>query len=293
MTSKVKPGILAVFFLAAVALAVLAYFMLAGGGLKGDVERIVSATLGTPVSIGKLTADRKNGIYVADMISIANPSGFKNGAAITIKQARIITAPGAPGMVTITEAHFTGTEVFLEVQPQATNLSTLRRNVNRAASVNELAAPQQPWKTSVNRAEMADARLVPVATLQPVETQAVTMPDIVLRGMGDKTQGILLSEALGQGFEHLVRVASQAAGQSGFFNGMQPEALKAMQEQLGLTQGILETAIGIFKRDVNQLGGGIKALVERNQQQQMQQRELQQQQQQQPAPAQPAPVPAQ
>lgn len=291
MASKAKTGILAAGVLVAVLAAGLVYyFIFAGGGLKGDVERVASATLGTPVTIGKLSVDRATGTYVADMVSVANPPGFQNASAMTIKQVRVTTQPGAPGLVAITEANFTGAEVFLEVQPQATNLSVLRRNVNRAASVNELAAPQQPWKTSVNRAEMADARLVPVATLQPVETQVVTLPDIVLRGLGDKTQGVLLSEALGQGFEHLVRVASQAAGQAGFFRGMQPAALKVMQEQLGLTQGILETAVGIVRKDVEELTTGIKNLLQKNQEQQrLQQEQLQQQQQQNPQPAPAAP----
>ena len=287
MMSKAKTGILAAGVLLAVVIAAaLYYFVLAGGGLKGDIERVASATLGTPVTIGKLSVDRGTGTYIADMVAIANPPGFGNRSAITIKQVRVITRTGAPGMVAIAEANFTGTEVFLEVQPQATNLSTLRRNVNRAASVNELAAPKQPWKTTVNRAEMADARLLPAATLQPAEAQVVTLPDIVLRGLGDKTQGVLLSEALGQGFEHLLRVASQAAGQAGFFGGMQPEALKAMQEQLGLTQGILETAVGIVREDMKDLTTGIKTLLQRGQEQQ---RLKQQQQQQQPQPQQTAP----
>ena len=295
MALKTKTGILAICALAAVlAAGLLYYFVLGGGGLKGDAERVASATLGTAVTIGKLSADRATGTYIADTVTIANPPGFKNAAAITIRQVRVVTQTGAPGMVAIAEANFTGAEVFLEVQPQATNLSVLRRNVNRAASVNELAAPKQPWKTTVNRAEMADARLRPVATLQPVETQVVTLPDIVLRGLGEKTQGVLLSEALGQGFEHLVRVASQAAGQAGFFRGMQPEALKVMQEQLGLTQGVLETAVGIVREDVKELTTGIKALLQKGQEQQrLKQQQQEQQQQQQPSvpPAEPAPAP--
>jgi len=263
--SKTKTGILALVLLTVVAAGAFYYFVLAGGGLKGDVERIASATLGTSVTIGKLSADRGTGTYIADMVAIANPAGFKNTSAITIKQVRVTTQAGAPGLIAIAEANFTGTEVFLEVQPQATNLSTLRRNVNRAATVNELAAPKQPWRMTVNRAEIADAHLLPVITLHPAETQVVTMPDIVLRGLGERTQGVLMSEVLGQGFEHLVRVASQAAGQSGFFRGMQPEALKVMQEQLGLTQGILETAVGIVRDDINELATGIRDLIQNGQ----------------------------
>jgi hypothetical protein len=267
MASRNKAG----FSIIMLVLAVMAaggyyYFAMSGGRVKAQVQTIATATLGAPVTIDKMSVDRGTGTYIADGVKIANPPGFKNAHALTIRQMRIVTKPAAPGLVGIAEVNVTGAEIFLEVQPQATNLSTLRRNVNRAASVAVVAAPSQPWKTVASRVEMADARLYPAATLTPAATQVVTLPDIVMRGIGEKEQGVILSEALGQVFEHIVRVASQAAGQAGFFAGMSPEALRAMQEQLGLTRGILETAVGIVREDINELATGIKKLIQPQQQ---------------------------
>ncbi len=267
MTSTGKTRVLALLLLLfAVGAGGYYYFVMASAGLKTRAEKIASATLGAPVTIDRIARDRATGAYLADGVKIKNPAGFTTPHAVIIRQVRLLPQDAAPGLLSFAEVNVTGAEIFLEVQAQGTNLSALRRNVNRAAAAAEFAAPGQPWKSVLRRLEVADARLYPVATLVPAETQVVTLPDIVLRGIGDKEGGVILSESLGQGFEHLLRVASQAAGQAGFFNGMSPDALRAMQEQLGLTKGILETAVDTVRGDINELATGIRGLIDKSQQ---------------------------
>ncbi|MBU0859786.1 MAG: hypothetical protein KJ667_07595 [Alphaproteobacteria bacterium] len=259
-------------------LGVAAFALRGGDPVRDDAVRIATATLGVPVSIGSVSVEPGTGIVVVNNIKIANPPGFKNSHAMTITQMHLTAQGLGPQLLTFTEISVTGLVVNLEVMPEGTNLSALRRNMNAAASANEKTEAGAVLKTIIKRAEMADARLNPLVTLSGTEAQPITLPDMVLRGIGDRENGLILSDGVMQIADHVIRVASQAAGQAGFYRGMSPTALKAMQEQLGLTAGILETAVGIVKKDVQELTGGIKNLIQQNQQ---------------PAQPQPAPVPAQ
>lgn len=237
------------------------YLMQGGSAVKDDAARIATATLGVPVTIGAVQIDKATGAMTASDVKIANPPGFKNPHAIMIQQIRMVAQPSDAALLNFSEVGVTGMAVVLEVNPEGTNLSALRRNVNAAASAAEMSPGGAVLKTVVRRADMADVLLNPVVTLSGTEAQPITLPDMVLRGMGERQGGILLSEAVAQAADHVIRVASQAAGQAGFYKGMSPAALRAMQEQLGLSKGILETAVGIFKQDMEELSGSIKKLM--------------------------------
>ena len=265
--------------------AALVLALVAGGGwhylenrdpLRGAAARAASAALGVPVTIGRLTVDAPTGNVVAADIRIANPPGFGGGPAITIAQIRMDAAPGGPPL-SFSTVSVTGAVIALAVQPQASNLSVLRRGVNPAASAPAAPGDPAPPRLSARRVEVADALLRPAATLRPAELAAVTIPDIVLRGAGDNEAGGLWpSEAAAFLFDHIARNASEAAGQAGFFDGMSPEALAAMRQDLAPPGGLLENAVDTVKRDVGALTDGIRALIAPSEQA--------------PAPAPPAPA---
>lgn len=258
MTAKGKTKALAAALLCAVLVVAAAGWMLRGGvsPVRAEAIRIASATLGVPVSIDAVSIDAAAGVVVLRGVKIANPPGHGRQSAIIVDRIHMSARSLGPGLYHFGDVAVNGLSVTLEATAAGTNLSALRRSINAAATNGESV------RTIVKRADIADARLQAVVTPDGGPGGTITLPDMVLRGIGEKDDGISASAAIAQVADHVIRVASQAAGQAGYYRGMPPETLRAMQEQLGLSQGILETAIGIVKKDVQELSGGIRKMIE-------------------------------
>ena len=55
------------------------------GVIKKEIEKAGTASFGTPVSVGSLKTDLKNGLLTISGITVANPSGYNNENAFTLR----------------------------------------------------------------------------------------------------------------------------------------------------------------------------------------------------------------
>lgn len=241
----------------------------ATGGLTARVAAAATRTLGSAVTVGAVRQDRKTGLLTLDDVRVANPAGFQQPYIVTIAQVRL-NAPA--GGLAFTEVGVSGLVVTLEVLPGGTNLAAWRRGFDPAAMAADRDRDGKPLLTTVRRVEMADARLEPARLAAGAAGPAITLPDMVLRGIGEK-QGTPLSAALAAVADHAVRVAAQAAGQAGFYDGMTPQAVQAMRDEMDLSAGIaggfatgagavMEHAVDTVKRDLREFGAGVKKLLQ-------------------------------
>lgn len=237
---------------------------------KMAIEKMATRTLGVNVTLGDLAVDLKNMKVDVTDLRIANPQGYSKPYAATVEAIEIDLSQFEQTLVTFDTISVSGTAINLEVKENGTNLSAIRNNMNRKASASDVqqapaaendggAAQKEPVRVIIEQLLIDNAVLNPSSTLTGGDMASVILPDIVLRGIGRKENGVLASEAMAQILDYVTKVAVDAAARAGFLQGMNMESLKALQSSLGLSSGFVDRA----KEDIKELGDGLKSLLGR------------------------------
>jgi hypothetical protein len=247
-------------------------------------EKMASQTIGSNVKIAAIEVDRATGAWVLNNVTVAQPAGYGEGHIIEIKQLRLLQQYGAPApaptdasakdnkglvsdeIIDVAELNILGLVVNLKVDEAGSNLAALVRNFNKAASLNFVN--QVPWsgyqaqdKVMVRRADIADAKIMPHVVIKESAVPLLTMSDIEMRALAVRQGGALASEIIVQILEHTLKSVSYAADQAGYYQGMAPEAYKAMQEQLGFSGAVLGRALDNFSRELEVIGENFQSLI--------------------------------
>jgi len=213
----------------------LAFALLFGGGLylfmnlsgiaERYIEKIATETLGVRVSIGKLDLSLQDRRAVVHNLKIANPSGFKNKDALTVSKISVTLGNVSKELITFKDISVDKTNVYLEVKEGGTNLSKIKNQIKVAPAKAE--SESQAPKVILKRTAITGAQLHPTITLlKEQDLKTVSVPDIILTGIGEKQNGILAREAIAQVFQGVMKKVNAAAGNAGFFQGMSAEGLK-------------------------------------------------------------------
>lgn len=228
---------------------------------KIAIEKMATKTLGVNVTIASLDIDISNMKADVGGLKIANPQGYSKPHVITVDSISIDLKGVTKELATFDNISVTGTTINLEVMENGTNLTAIRNNVDSKASAKEVKAEggeeKPPVKVVITELLINNATLNPSSTLTGGDLASVTLPDIILRGIGQKQNGVLASEAIAQILNYVTKVAVNAAAKAGFLEGMNIESLKAMQSSLGLSSGFVDKA----KEDLQELGKGLKGLL--------------------------------
>ncbi len=218
---------------------------------KAGVEKIASNTLGVKVSIAKLDISLQDKKIEVSGLHIGNPDGYKRPHALTVDTIRIVVEGITPTLLTFNEIAVVGTTINMEVAKNGTNMTDIRKNMDRKASTKKPSS-EGPIKLIIKRLNIESATLNPTVVLAGGELPPVTMPNIRLTGIGQKSNGVLVSEAIGQILDRVTSVATQSAAESGFMRGMNADSLKNIQQSLGLPSGVMDQVKGF--------GGKIKGI---------------------------------
>jgi hypothetical protein len=241
----------------------LAFAMIFGGGVYlymnlGSIaqqiaQRLASETLGVTVTMSKLDVSLQERMAVVHNLRIGNPDGYKGKDAMTISKISIALGNVSKELITFKDISVDKTHVYLQVTPQGTNLSTIKNQI-KTLPAQAPAADVQPLKVILSRTGLMSAQLHPTVTLLSEEAlAAVTIPDIILTGIGEKENGILAREAIAQVWNGIMPHVEKAASEAGFYEGLSPDALKDMG--VGKIEGLREN----FKKDLDEgLGGVLK-----------------------------------
>lgn len=212
----------------------LATAMLFGGGLylymnfnslaKNLAEKYASRTLGVAVSIGDLAVSVQDRRIDVTNLRIANPAGYQKPHAATVQnitiQAGVLTAE----LLEFKDVSVNGADIFLEVKPSATNLTDIRENVNANTGENARAG-EQAIKVILEKMVMTGT-IHPSVTLLQNEISPIKLPPITLEGIGTKSNGVLVNEAIGQIWREISSESIAAANRNGFLEGLDRDALE-------------------------------------------------------------------
>jgi hypothetical protein len=194
---------------------------------KHMAERIASETMEVDVNIGKLDIILKDKTVVVSNLRIGNPKGYEGPYAAKIDNITLRAETLSDVLLRFKDIDVTGTEVFLEVREGGTNLTQIKKNVDTKAAGGDQAAKQ--IKVIIENLRIEKMKVIPTILLVGNQKlDPITVPDLVLRGIGVKENGVLAREAIGQIWANITRKVSQSANSAGLLEGMSDEALKDM-----------------------------------------------------------------
>jgi len=212
----------------------LATAMLFGGGIylflnlgsiaKNLTEEYATRTLGVDVSIGRMDVSLQNRTIDVSNVKIDNPDGYKAPHAVTVKSIHIQAGSLGSKLLEFQEVSVAGTDVYLEIKPNATNLTDIRKNLNE----NVGASPsdgEKAVKVILDKL-LLNGTIHPDITFLDKKLEPFVMPSIQLSGIGRGENGVLVGNAISQVWKAISRESIRAANKQGVLAGVDVSVLQ-------------------------------------------------------------------
>jgi|GEM_PF-1289831 len=235
----------------------LVLFLNMGSLAKTAIEKIASDTLGVPVTLATLDIKLAEKTITVTGLNVTSPKGFKKPSVIKVGRINIAAESLSPELLVFKQIAVEGTNINLEVTEQATNITTIRNNVDSKAAAKPASADQKaPPKVIIRELLFNGMKLNPSMTMAGGDLKPVEISNLRMTNIGDKQQGVLASEAIAVILETITKTSMQASMQAGFLQGMSTDALGDIKNQLGMPANFKEQA----KQGIDNLTSGIKGL---------------------------------
>lgn len=237
--SKKGKAIVASVLVLGVAIGAIALAVNLGGLARIAVEKIASNTLGVKVTIAKLDISLQEKQIEVHGLRIGNPEGYKNPQAITVEKISLAASDITQSLLVFDEVRVIGTDMNLEVTSHETNLTDLRDGANKNAGEQAQKNGKAP-KIIIRDLRIESPSVTPKATLSNSALDPVKLPDIRITGIGEKTNGATVPEAIAQILDICTQVAMKTSIQSGFLRGMDADSLTAIQTSVGIPANLTD-----------------------------------------------------
>ena len=207
---------------------------------KDFAEKAASEALGVPVTIGEMDIQLKTLTVVVNDIAVANPKGYKNEHAIIIKAVTVAGESFSKELLAFSLVQVDGTAVNLEVNENGVNLGALKKKAQQTAQqtpqssdvASSSAVPD--IKVIVRKFVLTGAQLKPSVTLLGDNNLSIVkVPDIHLRGIGEKENGVVAEEAIAQIMDIVLDKFNGSANSAGFLEGLPLDMLN----EIGVSTG--------------------------------------------------------
>lgn len=226
-------------------------YMNFGSIAKSFTEKIASQTLGVSVNIGHMDVSLPEKRVTVGNVRIGNPGGFDTNHSVMLKKVEVALDGITEELITINRIVVNGSDINAEFKEGGANLDKIRKHAKAHAPKKDPNAPQR--KVIIKRFEMDGAAIHPVIKQVGDNLPDVNLPPLTMTGIGQKTNGVLASEAISQIWSHVSQKATQTALQSGVLDNLSSEALN----KLGVETGGLKDQI------LDDVGSGLKGLLGR------------------------------
>lgn len=180
-------------------------------------EASATQSLGVPVTIGAMDINLEELKVILNDINIANPAGYTKPQIIHIDKVTVAGEKFSSDLFALARVEVEGMNVNLEISPQGTNLGDLKKNIETGA---RKPAQDSELKVIVRDVLVAKAQLNPSVVLIEKNLAFVNVPDIHVRGIGEKENGIPPQDAIGQVMLVVVQELNRSANSAGFLEGL-------------------------------------------------------------------------
>lgn len=214
--------------------------MLISRGIRAGVESFGPKVTGTPVTLHGVSLAPWSGGASMTGFTVGNPEGFKSEHAFYLEHGsvKIQLASLTKDVIVIDKIHVTGAEITYELGMGKSNIGVIRKNVD--AFVDSVgggsSAPEgAKRKVIIKEFVFEKGKVRPTATVLQGASVGVPIPTITLTGIGEKSGGETVAEAIDQITTPI-------------FNGIESVVSKAKDVFSGLGASATEKAKGALDK---------------------------------------------
>ena len=225
--------------------------MNSGSLIKTAVETYGPKYLGVDVRLGSADISLTEGTGELRGLVIGNPDGFDGPHAFSLGAIKLGLDPlgQSETLIRLRTIEIDAADLAMIARGTDTNLQALMDNLSSdgAAAPAEEPAGSEP-KIIIENFTFTNARTS--LSSDVLGNKAVDIPDIRLTGIGEKSQGVTIREALQQLLEPIVRASTEALAKEGLdVDALKADAEQRLDEELKERVGTdLEGVKGLFDR---------------------------------------------
>ncbi len=227
--------------------------MNSGSLIKTAVETYGPMYLGVNVQLGSADISLTEGTGELRGLVIGNPEGFEGPHAFSLGAIKLGLDPmgQSESLIQIRNIEIDAADLAMVAKGRDTNLQALMANLSsdstsEAATAEEATGPEP--KIIIENFAFTNARTSLSSDI--LGDKSVEIPDIRLTGIGEKSQGVTIREALKQLFDPIVRASTEAlAKESLDVDELKANAAERVDEELKKRIGTdLEGVKGLLDR---------------------------------------------
>lgn len=210
--------------------------MNSGSLIKTAVETLGPKYLGVPVSLGSAEISLSDGSGALTDLVIGNPAGFAGPHSMRIGKVSLALDPAqiSGDLVVVKDLSIEGAEVAIVAKGTQTNLQTIMNNLDTGDSAEPAAAEDasSEMKMIIDKFAFTNAKTSLSSDL--IGNKTVNLPDINLSGIGRKSSGVTVEEAVSQMLRPIIKSSTDAAINAGIdVEGMKKGAMDKVNESIG------------------------------------------------------------
>lgn len=244
----------------------IATAMLFGGGIflymnfgsiaKQLTQDYASRTLGVEVSIGRMDISLQNRKIDVGNVKIGNPEAYEGAHSVVVQSISIQAGEIGRELLEFKDVAVQGADIYLEIRPEGTNLSDIRKNLNPRVG-DGLSSGEQAIKVILDNLLMSGTVHTDITFLDQ-EIEPFSLPPIALSGIGRENgaSGVAVGDAIAQVWSEISRRTISEANQKGYLAGLPAEVL------LDAGMGHIDIVKEKFDSDLNKVKEGLKNLFE-------------------------------
>ena len=202
---------------------------------KDYVEKVGSETLGVEVRLGALDVDLKNRKARVKNLSIRNVAGYQSPYLLRAAQIDIALGSISKSLVRFETIDVSGVQSWMDVKPKGSNIQAVQAHVKAAKK-----PPQEgDVKVIIDQLSLRDMTLnAGIAAVVEVRVfDPVAVPDLSLRHIGKRENGVVASDAIAQVWKALAGRMIKSAPQKALLEDVKNKAVNKVRGLLGKALG--------------------------------------------------------
>lgn len=212
----------------------LATAMLFGGGIylflnlgsiaQNLAEDYATRSLGVNVTIGRMDVSLQERRIDVSNLKIHNPEGYAGAHAATVKSIHIQAGALGKELLEFKDVRVEGADIYLEITPDSTNLTDIRKNLNDNAGAKP-AQGEEALKVILDKLFMSGV-IHPDVTFLDRELEPFMLPSIEMSDIGRGENGVPVGDAIAEIWKRVSRESIRAANQKGVLAGVDVSVLQ-------------------------------------------------------------------